>query len=276
MAEKTQDSGGAEYAEIPLAALYVSEHNVRHRERSADIDQLAHNIATVGLLQPIVVRQVESQYEILIGQRRFEAFKFLGRDTIPARIVRRDLNQLDILALSFSENVLRKDLEAADKADVCVYLVDQLGSIGKAAEYLGVSVNTIRYWLDYAGVPEPIKQMVAEGRIKKGVATTIWIAAKDDVAQAQRMAELVADKKPTVQERNRLVHAFQEEPERPIAETEARAREAQFELRVTVEFPPDIARALRSASRETDKDVEDVVRDATVSYLETAQFLIAR
>ena len=247
----------SEYTDVSLADLFLSERNARRRDRRADVDQLARNIEQIGLQQPIVVRPVGDKFEILIGQRRYEAHKLLDRSTISAKILREELTDLDILAISFSENVQRRDLEADDKADACVYLVRELGSVHAAAHFLGVSDNTVRYWIDYAGVPEPIKELVTAGKLKKGVATRIWIAAKDNQEHAEQIAVMVAERNPPVQERNRLLTAFEEDPTRSPEEAEARAKELQFPITLTVEFPAAVARALRQAANEIDKDVSN-------------------
>ena len=264
------------YQSIPLDKLFVSDSNIRRRDRRADIDQLARNIETVGLLHPIVVRPAGERYEILIGQRRFEAFKFLDRDTIPARIVHTDLNEFDVLALSFSENVHRKDLEAPDKAIACVYLRDKLGSIQEAARFLGVTPQAVRNWIDYAGVPLPIQEMVQDGRLKKGAATSIWFASKDNPDHAQRIAELVAAKNPAPKQRRRLITAFAEDPSRTPEEVETRALQLQFPVVVEIEFPPNVARALNDASRLEGKDIEDIILEATVAWLQSRQLISER
>lgn len=262
--------------EMPLVKLFVSDSNARRRDRRADIDQLARNIDQIGLQQPIVVKPNGDNFEILIGQRRFEAHRLLGRTTIAAKIIYDDLSDLDILAMSFSENVQRRDLEADDKADVCVYLAEQLGSAHAAAQYLGVSDPTIRYWIDYAGVPEPIKELVVSGKLKKGVATRIWQASKDNQEDAEKIAQLVAERNPPLQERNRLLAAFEEDPSRTPEETVARAQDFQFPIVLRVEFPASIARGLRLAASEADKDMEDIVLEAASEWLESHQYSIER
>lgn len=132
------------YQEISLDQLEVAEANVRRRELGADLDQLAHSMATFGLQQPIVVQPKGDRYEILIGQRRYSAAKQLGWTTIPARILAEALDPIAAKIVSFSENVQRRDLAPKDKADVCRFLLDRLGTVRRVSEHIGISEQTWR------------------------------------------------------------------------------------------------------------------------------------
>src|SRR5207244_5520739 len=99
-----------------------------------------------GLQQPIVVQRVPGgKYEILIGQRRYLAYKQLRRKKIRAKIIA-TRDPLAAKILSYSENVQRRDLAPRDKAEVCTYLLNELGSIRAVADEIGVSEQTVRKW----------------------------------------------------------------------------------------------------------------------------------
>ena len=116
-----------------------------------------------GLLQPIVVVPKGDRFGVVIGQRRYLAAKHLGWDEIPALVLAKPLKATDAAILSFSENIQRRDLSARDKAEACSSLMETLGSVKAVAEVLGISQQTVRKWLGYAGVPEPVKIFVQPG-----------------------------------------------------------------------------------------------------------------
>ena len=96
---------------IPLADLDISEFNVRRREITADLDDLAKSLSDVGMYQPIVVAPKENnRYTILIGQRRYLAAKQLKWDLIPALVFPKQLERVKATILSFSENIQRRGI----------------------------------------------------------------------------------------------------------------------------------------------------------------------
>ena len=93
---------------LPLDAIKIGK---RHRADLGDIKQLAHNIAEIGLLHPIVVT---SDKTLVAGARRIMAFKALGRMTIPATIV--DLEKT--VRGEYAENTFRKQFTPSECADI--------------------------------------------------------------------------------------------------------------------------------------------------------------
>ena len=103
--------------EVPIADITIGQ---RHRKDLGDIGALADSIAADGLLQPIVLTP---DHELIAGRRRIEAFKQLGRDTIPTTIVDID----SIVRGEFAENALRKDLTVSEKVAIGTALEAALG-----------------------------------------------------------------------------------------------------------------------------------------------------
>ena len=93
---------------LPLDAIKIGK---RHRADLGDIKQLAHNIAEIGLLHPIVVTPDGS---LIAGARRLMAFRTLGRDTIPVTVV--DLER--VVLGEYAENTFRKQFTPSECADI--------------------------------------------------------------------------------------------------------------------------------------------------------------
>ncbi|MGH9449370.1 MAG: ParB/RepB/Spo0J family partition protein [Terriglobia bacterium] len=102
--------------EISLDSITPSALNPRGSMDSSALAELAANIKTHGVLQPILVRPVaEGKYEIVCGERRYRASKTAGRQTIPARIV--NLSDAESLEFAVIENLMREDVHELDEAE---------------------------------------------------------------------------------------------------------------------------------------------------------------
>jgi ParB family chromosome partitioning protein len=255
------------YTNIPLDQLTVSDSNVRRRDIIADVDELSKNIEKHELQQPIVVQPADGgKYEIVIGQRRYLAYKQLRKPTIPAKVVSR-LDPLTATVLSFSENVQRRDLAPRDKAEACLYMLHELKSIRAVAEELGISELTVRKWVGYAGVPEELKSRVEEGKITRGQASRIWHAVSE-VNQAVVISDLIAEEQPAKEERERIFTAAEELPDQPIATIRRRAKELENQLDISFVLPEKWTKLIVQAADESDREPSDIARDATIEWLQ--------
>jgi len=91
--------------ELPIEAIHVSG---RHRKDLGDIPELAASIEAIGLLHPIVVT---SDHKLIVGERRLEAYKLLGRDTIPANVAKNLIGLGSLLRAEADENTSRLALD---------------------------------------------------------------------------------------------------------------------------------------------------------------------
>ncbi|MBX3356561.1 MAG: ParB/RepB/Spo0J family partition protein [Phycisphaeraceae bacterium] len=115
----TQEDQGPRVQDLDIDSIVPNPNQPRDTFEQASIAELAESIKSAGLIQPIVVRPVESEdgrprYELIAGERRLRAFRSLGRSRIPA-IVRQVSTQESAL-LALIENIQRDDLNAAERA----------------------------------------------------------------------------------------------------------------------------------------------------------------
>lgn len=263
------------YGEIDLDRLFISENNARRQDIIADVEDLAQSIEHLGLLQPIVVQPRGNRFEILVGQRRFLAFKHLGRAKIPAKILSKPLSELEVKAVSFSENVQRRDLTPTDKAQVCRYLLERLTAVRAVADYLGTSETTVRKWLGYNAVPTHIKQLVEQRKLTRGQASHLWENVAEE-QQAIRLADMIADKRPPADERKRIMTAIEEMPDRPIDVILDRAEQLKHQVEIRFILPQIWAQAIDQAAAHLDKDPSDIAKDATIEWLRLHQYFANR
>lgn len=148
-----------EVKEIPLAKLYVSELNVRKTltsdEDETGINDLANDIRSNGLINPITVRKVGDRYEIIAGQRRFLASKLLDRPTISCSIV--DVTTQKAEELSLVENVQRNPMTYSDKVKTYAKLYEVYNQdLAKVINVVNISRITLTKYLKIASLPEEV------------------------------------------------------------------------------------------------------------------------
>jgi N6-adenosine-specific RNA methylase IME4/ParB-like chromosome segregation protein Spo0J len=108
-------------SEIPIAAIQVSD---RYRKEFGDIAGLAASIESLGLLQPI---GVDPDRRLVFGQRRLQAFKHLGRTTIPARVI----DVPAIVLAEHAENEIRKDFTVSERVEIGKAVEQELKAQGE-------------------------------------------------------------------------------------------------------------------------------------------------
>ena len=272
MATKLTKFRGNTIEFISMEDLDISALNVRKRQITADLDELAASIDRFGLQQPIVVMPQGERYSIITGQRRYLAAKYLGWETIPAFVLDGTLGSVETMMLSFSENVQRRELPARDKSEACVYLLNELGSIGDVAKELGVTRQTVRKWLDYAGVPEPIKELVGLGRLTVKQATRISQYVEQEETAIEIARSVAAE---TVKEsRDRILDSAAELPGRSADAILRRSVERERVRNIQFDLTESSASAIDEASLATETDVHDLAKDATIQWLEENRYLL--
>jgi ParB family chromosome partitioning protein len=178
-----QDDQVSDLRHIKLSEITADKDQPRRQFDEAALDELAASIREHGILQPIVVMPHAGAYQIVAGERRFRAAKKAGLDKIPALV--RTLTNQHKLELSLIENLQRRDLNVLETATAYLKLRDQfnltLDQIG--ARVGGKSVSTISNTLRLLRLPEPVRQALADGRLREGQARPL-VNLDPDVIEA--------------------------------------------------------------------------------------------
>ena len=103
-----------EYREIAIKDLEANPYQPRREIDLKQVEELAESIRSEGLLQPVVVRPKGKKYELIAGERRLHAFKFLKRKKVPARVI--DVNDASSATLALIENLQRENLNPIEEA----------------------------------------------------------------------------------------------------------------------------------------------------------------
>jgi ParB family chromosome partitioning protein len=123
-----------------------------------DLSELIASIEEKGILEPLVVRQRGKRFQIVAGERRYQAAVQVGLRELPAVI--RDVDETEMLELALIENLQRKDLTPFEEADALHGLADRCGyTHEELARRLGKSRTSVTESLTLAHIPEEIRTL---------------------------------------------------------------------------------------------------------------------
>lgn len=165
---------------LPIHLVRPNPFQPRQQFKREELEALAESIKTHGLLQPILVRPKDGEYELVAGERRWRAAQLAGLTEIPAII--RHCSDDELLALALIENLQREDLNPLDEAQAYKVLMEKFGLTqeaiaGKVKKSRAAVANTLRL----LGLPEPIKQALRDDAITEGHARALLGAPDEGV-----------------------------------------------------------------------------------------------
>ena len=160
-------------AEIPLSEIEVNPFQPRSHFDKEALDELSESIRVHGIIQPITVRRLTAnQYQLISGERRFQAAKLAGLTSIPAYIRAADDQQM--LEMALIENIQRENLNAIEIAlsyqrllSECHLKQDELG------DRVGKNRATVTNYLRLLKLPPDIQIAVRDNRLSMGHARAI-------------------------------------------------------------------------------------------------------
>jgi len=242
VAEEAPDAPLRETAEIAIESIRPNPLQPRSGFEERQMSELVESIKSVGILQPLVVRKVDADYEIIAGERRFRAAQILGLKSLPA--VERDTSDDDMLTLALIENLQREDLNPIEKGKGFKQLIERFElTQEEAARRIGKDRSTIANFVRLLELPESVQHVVSRGTINMGHARALLGLPHPSAQQA--LALRIEEEGLSVREVERLVaQAKAEKPTRPpksaakkpsyLRDLEDRAREL-FGTKVTVD-----------------------------------------
>ena len=155
-------SDGPRYEEVPIDQIRRNPRNPRTVFDEDALTELEHSLREFGLLQPIVVRQVDDGYELVMGERRWRAAERAGLSTIPA-IIRRT-EDANLLRDALLENIHRANLNPLEEAAAYQQLLQEFGvTQDELATRIGRSRPVISNTIRLLKLPIPVQRRVAAG-----------------------------------------------------------------------------------------------------------------
>ncbi|WP_270242722.1 ParB/RepB/Spo0J family partition protein [Collinsella tanakaei] len=136
------------------------------------LNELADSIRENGVLQPLLVRKKGEGYEIIAGERRYQASKIAGLEELP--VIVKEVDDQKMLELALIENLQRSDLNPIEEAKGYRQLIKASGMTQEAlSKAVSKSRSSITNSLRLLDLPEPVQQYLFEGRLTAGHARAI-------------------------------------------------------------------------------------------------------
>ena len=150
------------------------------------LNDLVQSIKENGVLQPVIVQQSETGYELVVGERRWRASKRAGLKKIP--VVIRDFNDTQTLEVALIENLHRQDLNPIEEAEGYWRLANEFGlTQEKISEQIGKNRASIANSIRLLKLSKPIKEDIIAGRLSAGHARALLSLQSDkDIEELRR------------------------------------------------------------------------------------------
>ena len=176
---------------LPLDRIRPNKGQPRRTFDDAELAELADSIRQNGVLQPLLVRDRGNHYEIVAGERRYQAARAAGLDEVP--VIIRDISDDDVFKLALIENLQRSDLSPLEEANGYRQLIKEKGlTQEELAKILSKSRSTITNTLRLLDLPEEVQELVETGRLTAGHARAI-LAVPDEEGRIALAKKVVAD-----------------------------------------------------------------------------------
>ena len=183
---------GARFAELPVTAIEPNAKQPRHVFDEEALEELKTSIQEVGLLQPVVVRDLGGgRYELVMGERRWRAAQAVGKETIPAIV--RDTRDDAMLRDALLENIHRANLNPLEEAAAYQQLLEEFGATHEElARKIGRSRPQISNTIRLLNLPAPVQRRVAAGVLSAGHARAL-LGLDDSETQEKLALRIVAE-----------------------------------------------------------------------------------
>ena len=187
---------------ISISSIIPNKNQPRKIFEKDSLEDLKNSIKERGIIQPLIVRKSDNQddkYELIAGERRWQAAQGAGLHEVPALIIEAD--NLKSLEFAIIENVQRKDLNAIEEAESYKNLIENFGyDQEKVSKFIGKSRSHISNSLRLLTLPNKIIDMIKHEKISQGHAKILI-----GLSNATLVAEKIINKKLSVRQTENLV-----------------------------------------------------------------------
>ncbi len=204
---------------VPIDAIEPNPYQPRQVFEPEALQELSESMKTSGLLQPVVLRQIENgSYELIAGERRWRAAKQLGWRTIDAVI--RDVDERTLLTLALVENLQRDALSPVDEARGYARLIEEFSaSQVDVAVLVGKDRSTVANALRLLKLPESIQALLHARKLSTGHARALL--QLQDADEIERLGQRVVTEGLSVRE----LEALARKDRAPARRARSRKRE---------------------------------------------------
>lgn len=276
--ETAAESGSEPEASLPITSIVTNPDQPRKSFDETQLSELSDSIKQNGVLQPILVRKKGDKYEIVAGERRYQASKLAGLKEIPAIV--REIDDAEVFQLALIENLQRSDLTPIEEARGYRQLLDTKGLTQEGlAKILSKSRSAIANTLRLMDLPQEVQDMMEEGQITAGHARAILAVPTEEgriklaqkvvaenltVRQTENLAPLFSVTRDEIKPKNPVPQYFKRAARtlRQALDTTVKVKQVRGKNKIEIEFKDedDLARIieqLSSGSQSQESSWED-------------------
>ena len=193
---------------ISISSIVPNKNQPRKLFEKEALEELKNSIKERGIIQPLIVRKSDDQddkYELIAGERRWQAAQSAGFHEVPVIIIEAD--NLKSLELAIIENVQRKDLNPIEEAESYNNLIKNFGyDHEKVSQFIGKSRSHVSNSIRLLSLPEKILDLIRNNKISQGHAKVLI-----GLENALLLADKIIKKKLSVRQLESLVRLFKNE-----------------------------------------------------------------
>ena len=183
----TPEAEGNLPSKIQVHKIKRNRHQPRKVFKEDEIKQLAESIRENGQIAPIVVRKIDDNYELIVGERRWRATQLLKKETINAVVIEAD--EKTSAVLSIVENVQREDLNSMEEAESLDRLIKEFDmSHEDVAKYISKSRTHVTNIIRLNDLSDFVKEQLRENKISMGHARAVITLSNDEQSKIIREA----------------------------------------------------------------------------------------
>jgi len=167
------EEGGEKIINLPLEQIEPNPYQPRKEFAHQAQEEIINSIREHGIIEPLILTPgLNNKFQIIAGERRFRAAKFLGLKTVP--IIIRKASEIEKLELSLLENLQRKDLNPLEKARAYQRLIDEFNlTEEEVAKKIGKARSTVSNALRLLSLPLLVQKAIEEEKISEGHAKAL-------------------------------------------------------------------------------------------------------
>lgn len=190
---------------LSVKEIQPNKGQPRKRFKAEELAELTDSIKQNGILQPLLVRRSGDHYEIVAGERRYQAARAAGLTEVP--VVIREISDDDVFKLALIENLQRSDLTPLEEARGYRQLIKDKGlTQEELAKILSKSRSAITNTIRLLDLPKEVQELVDEGNLSAGHARAILAVPSED--GRIRLARKVVDERLSVRQTESLAPLF--------------------------------------------------------------------
>jgi ParB family chromosome partitioning protein len=185
---KSEEQPGQALVNLRIDKIKSNPYQPRTKVNEEKLSELSASIKEKGIIQPVVVRQVGEEFELVAGERRLLAAKKLGWTEIPA-VIAGKLSKEDMLELSLIENLQREDLNPIDTAKGYKRLLEECNlTQADVAQRIGKDRSSVANTMRILNLPVEVQKLIGDGKLSEGHARAILSLSgeKEQIALSRR------------------------------------------------------------------------------------------